>query len=175
MEIEKKYLLRENGRDYATDGFFILYPDVNSAMQDVLKLGRRIQQGYVPVSAGIEIAKMLEINLDFTPVEVRLRKVGPNHYLTLKGEGGISREDAECEISSDVFKLHWDATNGRRVIKIRLEKPYDGYTLEIDVYTDRNLMVAEIELPDLKSSRSIIPVGLDITEVERYKNRNLAK
>ena len=49
------------------------------------------------------------------------------------------------------------------------------YTVEFDVYTDRDLIVAEIEVPSLDMLASLPVLGKDVTEDKRYKNKNLAR
>ena len=63
----------------------------------------------------------------------------------------------------------------RRVKKVRGKITYWGHTLEIDVYLDRDLIVAEIEVRNLSDIANLIPLGKYITNYPTYKNKNLAK
>ena len=53
--------------------------------------------------------------------------------------------------------------------------PFEGHTAEIDVYTNRDLIVAEVEVPTLKDAEKLSPLGKDVTTDKKYKNRSLAK
>lgn len=176
-EIEKKYLIRENGVEHITETFLQLYSSVDSLKDDALTSGKTIRQGYMSIEKGKKLAaQKLGIDVDFNPGKARLRENVGAFYFTLKGKGGISRNEIESEVSHELFEMYWPDTEGKRVEKVRLEAPYEGYVLEIDVYTDdRDLIVAEVELPTIKAAERLKPVGLDITDNKDYKNRNLAK
>jgi CYTH domain-containing protein len=191
-EVEVKYLIMEGGKEHIEKGFFILYPPTDATREevyrndsdmiltkallaDVFANGKKIKQGYMPVENGMEIAALIDLEVDFKPSEARLRDKGGKTFLTLKGEGGLTRNEVETEIHKDLFADLWHLTEGRRVEKVRLEKPYGAYKAEIDVYTDRDLIVAEIEVPSEEEAGKLTPIGLDVTEDKRFKNKNLAK
>ncbi len=116
VEIERKYLLR-------------VLPDV---VQEVSPL--QIRQGYLP---GV---RLLE----------RVREVqssdGSIWYRTVKSGSGISRIELEDETSREVFETMWPLTEGRRVLKRRYRIPEGDLVWEIDQFTDRDLVLAEVEL-----------------------------
>ncbi len=174
-EIEKKYLIRENGREYAEEGLFRLYPTIELLAKSVLAQGRPIRQGYMPIGKGMDLAHELRLDVAFRVEEARLREASGNFYLTLKSAGNVSRDEIEHEITKLLFDKHWSCTKGRRVEKVRLELPYDKHTLEIDVYTDRDLITAELEISTINEAEELQPVGLDVTTDSIYKNKNLAK
>lgn len=180
-EIEKKYLIRESGLEYATNALLRIYSSVDQLKRDILARGFHIKQGYIPLSKGFELADILGIDIDFNPVEARLRQVTSQRengvaYFTLKGEGDISRNEVEAELPIELFNKYWQITAGKRIEKVRLKKPFEGYTLEIDVYTDgRDLIVAEVEVPSIEIASKLTPIGLDVTNNPKYKNKNLAK
>ncbi len=175
-EIEKKYLIRENGTDYATEALSQLYLSVQALIKDVLQNGKLIRQGYLPLEKGSELSDSLGMDVDFDPSEVRLRdKAGTFYFITLKGSGGLSRNELETEIGQDIFNEYWSETEGRRVEKVRLNRPFEGHTAEIDVYTDRDLIVAEVEVPTIQDAERLSALGKDVTNNKAYKNKNLAK
>jgi len=171
-EIEKKYLIRENGWSFLLP--LELDSTTESLKKDVLAHGKKIQQGYLTLEKGMELAEKLGMVVDFDLKEARLRDKAGKLSFTLKGKGDVEREELESEIPSNLFAKYWSLTEGRRVEKVRLEKPYKGHTLEIDVYTDRNLILAEIEVPSLEDAKRLKPIGKDVTDDPRYKNRILA-
>lgn len=173
--IERKYLIREEGLDYAKDALFQLYESVDSLIDDVYEHGKRIRQGYLPENIGMELATRLQMSVDFDPKEARLRDKDGKFYFTLKGEGGLSRSELETKITSKLFDKYWLGTEGRRIEKVRLKVPYRGHVVEIDVYTDRDLIVAEVDVPTLADAERLVPLGKDVTKDSKYKNKNLAR
>ncbi len=174
-EIERKYLIREGSVNYATDALLQIYHSIEAVMSDVLVNGKQIQQGYLSLDSGSELSDKLDMNVDFDPTEARIRDKGGKMFFTLKGKGGLSRNELEVEIDRTVFDEYWSKTEGKRVQKYRLAVPFEDHTLEIDVYTDRLLVVAEIEVPTLEEAQRLSAIGKDVTEDKAYKNRNLAK
>lgn len=174
-EIEVKWLVKENGINFATDNLSLIYLSLSDLERDILDNGIFIKQGYLPIDLGLILARELEMNCDFLLNEARLRNKGGKFYFTLKGKGGLSRQELETEIKKDTFEHYWEATISKRIEKKRMEKHYLGFTTEIDVYTNRDLIVGEIEVPSAEIAHSLIPFGKDITKDLIYKNVNLAR
>jgi adenylate cyclase len=121
----------------------------------------RIDQGYVALDEG---------------AEVRVRRIGDELWLTVKGAGGLARVEEELPLSPEQFESLWPLTEGRRVEKTRHTLP-DG--VEVDVYDGSlaGLVVAEIEFASEEKSAEFEPpewFGAEVTEDRRYKNRALA-
>ncbi len=175
QEIEKKYLIMENEIIYFTEVLRQLYPSILSLKADVAHHGKFIKQGYLPLGTGSELSDLLGIKVDFKPTEARLRDKSGTTYFTLKGNGGLIRNELEVKVTQEVFDKYWSKTSGQRVEKVRLSKPFGDYTIEIDVYTDRDLIVAEIEVPTEQEAEKLKPLGKDVTTDKNYKNKNLAR
>ena len=188
QEIERKFLIWENGNNYETEAFRSWYAsmggdtsrDVVQALQGrVLRDGVPLLQGYflqVGGEAVRELADLVGFENDFEPTEARLRKKGKEQfYFTLKGKGGVQRNEFEAEIPRMTFDRYWLDTQGLRVEKVRLAREYGRHTAEIDVYTDRQLIVIEVEVPTLEAAERLAPLGKDVTEDKAYKNKNLAR
>ena len=123
-----------------------------------------IEQGYLAIEDGIQ---------------VRLRKKGSTHSLTFKRGDGRSREEREITLTSEQFTVLWPATARRRLTKTRYDIPWQGHTIEIDIYHGRHdgLIVAEVEFQDEKSCASFEPpdwIGRDVSGEARYSNVALA-
>lgn len=174
-EIERKFLLEEDGKNFATNELSKLYPSMEALKNDILTNGRLIKQGYLPLEAGTQLTRRLNLEIGFNPAEARLRSVANRLTLTLKGDGTIERDEIEVEIGEALFHEYWKLTAGKRVEKIRLRKNFGDHTIEIDLYKDRHLTVAEIESPTIEDAESIPTIGLDVTTNPKYKNKNLAK
>lgn len=173
-EIELKFLIRNGADVYPTEELLKLYPSVGHLKADVINRGMNIHQGYLPLNIGNGVASILNWNIDFSPVEARLRSRAEKYFFTLKGEGNLLRDEMESEIDKNVFYKFWPDTSGKRIEKHRLVRPHEGLNIEFDVYRNRDLIVAEIEFPDLDSVKRVKPLGKDVTNDTRYKNRNLA-
>jgi CYTH domain-containing protein len=127
--------------------------------------GTHILQGYVFTEGG----------------ELRVRKKGDCFFITVKGEGTLSRDEWEAPIPAWVFETIWPKTEGRRVEKIRYSVPHGGSTLEFDKYVGKlqGLITVEIEFSDLEAaSRFSAPqwaaIIADVTADPAYKNKSLA-
>ena len=147
-EIEKKYLLKEIPEDVK------------------IISSHRIMQGYVA--------------LDVSGAEVRIRKRDNECTLTVKSAGGAQRLEAEESVSKEFFDKLWRMTDGRRISKTRhIIKLKSGEVCEADVYGEKlsGLLTAEVEFENMQDYDSFSPPDWfrkDVSEDDRYKNKNLA-
>lgn len=173
-EIEKKYLVKEGQIVYATPALLTLCESVEHLKWRALKEGASIRQGYL--EEWKELADMVGFDYSFSPTEGRIRNKGPNYTFGVKTDGDVERQEFESPISRDIFDLFWPKTEGRRVLKVRLELPYGNYTAEIDVYPGKSeLIIAEVEVPSKEEAELLVALGKDVTGDKRYKNRTLAR
>jgi adenylate cyclase len=126
----------------------------------------QIVQGYFPVTG--------------KNVEIRLRRKGSQHFLTVKGGHGRRRSEEEIEIPQAKFRALWPLTGPARISKRRYKIPYNRHTIEVDVYDGphRGLMTADIEFDSTRESRSFQPpdwLGPEITDNREYANERLAR
>ncbi|HEY8256587.1 MAG TPA: CHAD domain-containing protein [Gemmatimonadales bacterium] len=150
VEIERKYLLR--GLPDAVQG----------------ATAHEIRQGYLPGTRLVE----------------RLREVRTNGsaawYRTVKSGAGLWRIELEEETTREVFDRIWPLTAGHRVQKRRYPVRENGATWEIDQFTDRDLVLAEIELPS-PGTEVTVPEWLaplvvrEVTSEAEYTNARLAR
>ena len=126
----------------------------------------QIVQGYFPMAG--------------RDVEIRLRRKGLKHFITIKGGHGRRRLEEEIEISKPVFRSLWPLTRAARIAKRRYRIPCHGHTIEMDVYQGphRGLITADIEFDSVRASRSFDPpkwLGREITGSRQYANQRLAR
>lgn len=150
IEIERKYLLRA-------------LPPAAAGARSVL-----IDQGYVPGET----------------VRERVRRVsegGDERYVrTVKLGRGIARQEFEEETTRGIFEALWSVTSGRRLQKRRYFVPDGDLTWEIDAFTDRELFLAELEIPS-EDHPVTIPEWLapyvvrEVTHERAYGNYSLAR
>ena len=127
-----------------------------------------IDQGYLPGARLIE----------------RLRRVRTRdrerYYRTVKSGTGLARMELEEETTREVFDAMWPLTVGRRVSKRRHRIPDGEVVWEVDEFTDRSLVLAEVELrrvdQDVVLPDWLAPtVARDVTGEPEYVNANLAR
>ena len=117
IEIERKYLLSE------------MPPSLEGRPY------REIDQGYIP---GERLQERVR----------RVRTDGDEWYLrTVKVGSGIRRIELQEDTDRKTFEVLWPLTRGRRVIKRRYRIPEGRLVWEVDEFTDRDLVLAEVELP----------------------------
>jgi adenylate cyclase len=124
----------------------------------------RVEQGYVALD---------------DHAEVRVRRKGAKHTLTIKSEPGLTRVEEELEIDADRFASLWALTEGRRVVKTRHLVPLGELTVEVDVYAGDldGLVTAEVEFASEEAAAAFAPpawLGREVTGDPRYANRALA-
>ncbi|MBV6522089.1 MAG: hypothetical protein MNPFHGCM_02234 [Gemmatimonadaceae bacterium] len=99
---------------------------------------------------------------------------------TIKFGSGIVRTEIEEPTTRRVFDALWPLTKGKRVEKRRHAIREGPLTWEIDVFTDRDLVLAEVELADqrdvVRFPEWLAPyVERDVTDESAYVNFVLAK
>lgn len=162
------------------------------AVQQILNQHRRatveIERKYLlrSVPEGLNGAEFAEIEQGWLPgakLQERLRRARRGavleHYRTVKLGAGISRTELEEETTAELFAQLWPLTDGRRVHKRRYYVPDGALTWEIDEFLDRNLVLAEVELP-APDAPVALPAWLapvverEVTGDPAYLNVNLA-
>ena len=114
------------------------------------------------------------------PMQVRIRRVEDEAFLTIKGNRkGISRSEFEYPIPVDDADDILDSLCLHPPIdKVRHDVQHGGHLWEVDVYSGRHagLIVAEVEL-DAIDEHFERPawIGEDVTEDRRYSNAVLAE
>ena len=88
--------------------------------------------------------------------------------------------EVQEEIEPELFDRLWPLTEGRRLTKKRYRFAYGGLVWEVDEFTDRDLWLAEVELPSA-DHESHPPDWLaayivrEVTDEPEYLNINLAR
>jgi len=132
-------------------------------------------------------APALQIEQGWLPGErlrERLRRVRENgterYYRTVKLGSGDRRVELEEETTAELFDALWPHTAGCRVAKRRHRITDQGLTWEIDVFDDRDLLLAEVELPSPDAAVAVPEwlaphVVREVTNEPDYVNLNLAR
>jgi CYTH domain-containing protein len=123
--------------------------------------GMKIRQGYMFNDGGI----------------VRARVAGERGYLTLKGQGLITRHEYEYEIpAEDADEIIEYFCAGLVVEKVRYDVNYEGHLFSVDVFEGENegLVLAEVELQSEEEGIALPDwIGEEVTHNPRYHNSNL--
>jgi len=128
-----------------------------------------IDQGYIP---GEKLMERLRRQRD--------EKGDTRYFRTVKLGVGVRRMELEDETDQRVFEHLWQLTEGRRLTKRRYVVPNGKDLWEIDEFTDRPLVLAELEL-DHADAPVTIPDWLrpvlirEVTDEREYGNRSLAR
>jgi CHAD domain-containing protein/CYTH domain-containing protein len=148
-ETERKYLLRSLPNDVRRHPV------------------KELWQGYLP---GVKVRERLR--REELGDEVRFLR-------TIKAGRGVQRIEIEETTTREVFDVLWPLTEGARVLKRRYTVEDAGLVWEIDEFLDRELVLAEVELPSA-DVQPPIPRWLEsvldreVTTEDRYVNLNLA-
>ena len=126
-----------------------------------------IEQGYLPGERVIERLR-------------RVRADGKEElFRTVKEGSGMTRLEVEEPIPVELFDQLWPLTEGRRIRKHRHRVKDRKLTWEVDEFQDRDLVIAEVELPS-PSAEVSVPDWLrphivrEVTDDSKYSNYRLA-
>jgi adenylate cyclase len=128
-----------------------------------------IDQGYLP---GVRLVERLRRQRD--------RGGHTRYYRTVKVGIGVQRMELEEETDARTFEHLWLLTEGRRLRKRRYVIPDSGRYWEVDEFLDRDLVLAEMEIPSADTEIAV-PEWLrptlvrDVTSERNYTNRSLAR
>lgn len=117
--------------------------------------------------------------LNTAPV-VRVRKEDDTYYLTYKGRGFIEREEYNLPLTEEAY-LHLVAkSDGKIISKRRYRIPFNGYTIELDVFKEpfAPLVLAEVEFQTPEEANAFVPpawFGRDVTSEPEYTNSYLSR
>jgi CHAD domain-containing protein/CYTH domain-containing protein len=139
--------------------------------------------GLPPRAPEGEVVEIAQGWLPGARLRERLRRVigaeGERYWRAVKQGAGLTRFETEEETTREVFEALWPLTDGRRVAKKRHRVRDGSLTWEIDEFTDRDLIVAEVELPpratDVDLPDWLRPLVVrDVTDDPAFLNENLA-
>lgn len=125
-------------------------------------------------------AKRIEQAYLCTRPVVRVRRSGEEFWLTYKGEGLLEREEYNLPLTEEAYRHLLRKADGLVIEKDRFRIPWEGYTIELDVF-DRPLaplMIAEVEFPTKAQALDFRPpewFDRDVTWDPAYSNSSLSQ
>jgi adenylate cyclase len=113
-------------------------------------------------------------------LEIRLRRKANHCCLTFKAGQGRNRLEEEISITKAQFRALWPLTQRARIAKRRYQIPWNGCTIELDVYKGphRGLITAEVEFKTERQSSRFSPpawFGREVTRSGHFSNARLAR
>ena len=155
---------------------------IKPARRREVEIEKKYRLGWLPLRTmfgqGVEVAQGY---LFTDPGELRVRRKGFKFFVTVKGDGDLSRKEWESDIPEWVFETLWAQTEGRRVEKTRYTVAFEGLTLEVDEYHGEleGLLTPECEFSSEEEAHAFcLPEwaasAVDVTADKAYKNKNLA-
>lgn len=142
--------------------------------------------GMPPVPGSPARVEVLEIEQGWLPgvkLRERLRRTRTGavteFHRALKFGRGLSRTEIEEPTTEQLFASLWPLTAERRVTKVRHRVTEGALTWEIDRFTDRELVLAEVELPEPETP-AVPPAWLapfivrEVTDEAGFTNLELA-
>lgn len=182
-ELERDWL--GEGADAFRAAVAELIAELEGSPRQDLEIERKYLLSSLP--EGVHGHPVVEIDQGYLPgdrLRERIRKVrhatGIDYKRTVKLGSGITRFEIDEATTEEVFAAMWPLTAGCRVQKRRWEVPEGELTWEIDAFTDRELYLAEVELPSADVDPPIPEwlrpfVVREVTEDPDYVNLNLAR
>lgn len=150
LEIERKFLLR------------------HVPMEALQVPAVAIEQGWLP---GRVIRERLRKRIDHDG--------GISYWRTIKVGAVSQRIELEEQIDENLFDSLWPLTRQARIHKHRHAVPFGHHVWEIDIFSDRPLVLAEIELRSLDEAIDIPDwlapcIVREVTDDPAYLNSQLA-
>ncbi len=111
---------------------------------------------------------------------VRVRRSGEEFWLTYKGSGLLVREEYNLPLTGEAYRHLLDKADGGRIQKERYRIPWQGHTVELDVFRGSlaPLVLAEVEFSSEREALDFCPppwFGREVTYEPAYTNSSLSQ
>ena len=145
-----------------------------------MEIERKFKVKRIPNDLSQYPKKCIEQAYLCTEPVVRVRRKGEEFWLTCKGKGLLAREEFELPLTEEAYRNMLAKADGLVIKKDRYLIPWEGYTIELDVFDGclSPLVIAEVEFPTEEAAMSFCPpewFGEDVTMDPSYTNANLSK
>lgn len=124
--------------------------------------------------------RFLEQGYLCTEPVVRVRQDNDKYELTYKSKGLMIREEHNLPLTKESYEHLKTKADGRIITKKRYMIPYEGHTIELDIFEGELdwLVLAEVEFSSEKDANLFVApewFGEDVTFSTKYHNSNLSK
>ncbi len=111
---------------------------------------------------------------------VRVRRSDYKYYMSYKSKGLMVREEYNLPLTKDGYEHLLEKADGIIIKKKRYLIPYDGYTVELDIFEDSydGLVLAEVEFETEEQANTFQApewFGEDVTFDTKYHNSTLSQ
>ena len=116
--------------------------------------------------------------LNTEPV-IRIRKSDDSYYLTYKSKGLMERTEYNLPLNEESYSHLLSKADGNIISKKRYLIPYEGFTIELDIFFGKfeGLILAEVEFENKSAANDFTPpswFGTDVTFSSEYHNSTLS-
>ena len=123
--------------------------------------------------------KLEQAYLNTDPV-IRIRREDDCFYLTYKGRGMLAREEYNLPLNESSYAHLLPKCDGNVISKRRYLIPFEGYTIELDVFDApfAPLIIAEVEFSTKEEAEGFQPPAWfldDVTYNTEYHNSTLSR
>ncbi len=124
--------------------------------------------------------RFLEQGYLCTEPVVRVRQDNDKYELTYKSKGLMVREEYNLPLTKESYEHLKTKADGRIITKKRYMIPYEGHTIELDIFEGELdwLVLAEVEFSSEEDANLFIAPEWfeeDVTFSTKYHNSNLSK
>lgn len=145
-----------------------------------MEIERKFTVKRIPGELSRHPCKRIEQAYLCTKPVVRVRRYGEEFWLTCKGEGFLTREEFELPLSEEAYRHLLAKADGLVIRKDRYRIPWEGYTIELDVFDGplAPLVLAEVEFPTEEETLAFCPpewFDRDVTWDGSYSNASLSQ
>ena len=111
---------------------------------------------------------------------VRVRRSDDEYYMTYKSKGLMVREEYNMPLTKEGYEHLLAKADGIVIKKRRYMIPYEGYTIELDIFEGvyEGLILAEVEFETEELANTFISpewFGEDVTFSSKYHNSTLSQ
>lgn len=111
---------------------------------------------------------------------IRVRRKDEDYILTIKGEGFLQREEFELPLQKEQYKRLLAKAEGRSIAKDRYCIPFDGHTIELDIFAPPfdPLVLAEVEFASVEEANAFVApdwFGEEVTHENEYTNAAISR
>lgn len=145
-----------------------------------MEIERKFLVKELPENLGGYPCRRIEQAYLCTKPVVRVRRYGEEFWLTCKGEGLLAREEYELPLSEEAYRHLLAKADGLVIEKTRYLVPYEGYTVELDIFDGAlaPLVFAEVEFGREEEALAFVKphwFGRDVTWDPDYSNAALSR
>ena len=144
-----------------------------------MEIERKFKVRSLPKLSEYKYHEIEQAYINDSPV-IRVRKEDDTYYMTYKGSGMLKREEYNLPLNKESYDNLSGFTKHRIISKRRYLIPYEGHTIELDVFLGEleGLIIAEVEFDSVEEAGEFISpdwFGEDVTYDKNYHNSNLCR